>query len=220
MRDFSKGPARCVRTYPACFVNGYKFHTTTYGSHRATMNSGVCIKGTTYSSDESDYFGRLLEVLEVEYPGLPIKKTMFFKCEWFDGSSAGTHMHPLYKIVSVNHRKRYAGDDAFVLASQAIQVFYCSYPSLNRSKADWWAICKTQARVTIHVPSQTSSSIIPPPLQEDDLVLVDQIVIEDEQPNLADGVVIEIEEDDKEEDDEDIELSDSYMSSDDEDVMN
>lgn len=92
-----------VRVFPACFVNGYKFHTTAYGSHKATVNSGVCVKGAQYGADESDYYGRLLEVVEVEYPGLPIKKMLIFKCEWFDGSSAGTQVHHAYKLVSLNH---------------------------------------------------------------------------------------------------------------------
>ncbi|KAH6783195.1 hypothetical protein C2S52_008154 [Perilla frutescens var. hirtella] len=178
-QDFARGPSRRVSIYPAYFVNGYKFHTTTYGAHKATMNSGVCIKGAGYNSGESDYYGRLLEVVEVDYPDLPTKKTVLFKCEWFDTSPAGTQVHPLYKMVSINYKRKYSGDDAFVLASQAIQVFYCSYPSLNRSKIDWLAVCKTQAHAKVHVPSQESSPITSPHFQEDDLLTVTELVIDE-----------------------------------------
>ena len=47
------------------FVNGYKFHTESHGSMRSTSNSGVCIKGTNYSETESDYYGRLIEILQL-----------------------------------------------------------------------------------------------------------------------------------------------------------
>ncbi|XP_057994339.1 uncharacterized protein LOC131174601 [Hevea brasiliensis] len=81
LKDLSKGPLRSVMSYNSYVVNGYKFHTKSHGSHRATMNSGVCIKGTNYSSNESDYYGQLIEVLRLEYPGLPIKRTVLFKFE-------------------------------------------------------------------------------------------------------------------------------------------
>ncbi|KAH6778240.1 hypothetical protein C2S51_009552 [Perilla frutescens var. frutescens] len=199
-QDFARGPSRRVSIYPAYFVNEYKFHTTTYGAHKATMNSGVCIKEAGYNSGESDYYGRLLEVVEVDYPGLPAKKTVLFKCEWFDTSPAGTQVHPLYKMVSINHKRKYSGDDAFVLASQAIQVFYCSYPSLNRSKLDWLAVCKTQARAKVHIPSQESSPIISPPFQEDDLLTVTELVIDENDVHALVDVDrdIDIEDDDEE----------------------
>ena len=57
------------------FVNGYKFHTESHGSIESTSNSGVCIKGTNSSDNEIHYYGRLIEVLRLEYPGLPIKCT-------------------------------------------------------------------------------------------------------------------------------------------------
>ena len=51
---------------------------------RSTSNSGVCIKGTNYSETEIDYYGRLIEILQLEYPRPPIKRTILFKCNWFD----------------------------------------------------------------------------------------------------------------------------------------
>ena len=48
------------------------------------MNSGVCIMGCNYSASNIDFYGRLVEILQLEYLALPIKRTILFKCEWFD----------------------------------------------------------------------------------------------------------------------------------------
>nr|GMD93379.1 transposon, En/Spm-like, Transposase-associated domain protein [Ipomoea batatas] len=77
--DLSKWPLRTVKSYTVYFVNGYRFHTESHGENRSTMNSGICISSTC-----GDYYGKLIEILEIEYTALPIKRTVLFKCEWFD----------------------------------------------------------------------------------------------------------------------------------------
>ena len=62
----SLGPERKVKCYNGYFVNGV-FHTEEYGHGRKTYNSGVCIKGSTYSEFEVDYYGKLEEVIELQY---------------------------------------------------------------------------------------------------------------------------------------------------------
>ena len=56
LKTVVKDPLKSVMIYSGYVVNGYKFHTKSYGSDRATMNSGVCMKGVNYSIDESDYY--------------------------------------------------------------------------------------------------------------------------------------------------------------------
>nr|GEV89600.1 hypothetical protein [Tanacetum cinerariifolium]GEV91898.1 hypothetical protein [Tanacetum cinerariifolium] len=64
IKDVALGPLRrSVTTYLMFFVNGYKFHTSEHGSGRSTFNS---------------------EIVEVEYPALPIKRVVLFRCDWFD----------------------------------------------------------------------------------------------------------------------------------------
>ena len=114
-------------------MNGFCFHTLQRGTSRFSNNSGVCVKGTNYTIYEIDYYGQLQEVVELEYPGWPIKRTVLFKCEWFDITpNVGTRIHKQYKLVDVNHTRRYAQDELFVLAMQAQQVYYCTYLSLKR----------------------------------------------------------------------------------------
>nr|GMD07948.1 uncharacterized protein LOC109179592 [Ipomoea batatas] len=197
IKDLAKGPLRSVNTYSGYYVNGFKFHTIGYGGAKETMNSGVCIKGINYSVDESDYYGRLVEVVQVEYPGLPIKRTILFKCEWFDPTSVGMKVHPKYKLVEVNHKRRFNRYEPFVLAMQAAQVYYCTYPSLRQDMLDWWAVCKIKARSNVEVPESSISaeeSLMPAPFQEEttdnhDLVQIDEDPLHLDDPN---GGVIEL----------------------------
>ncbi|XP_058001219.1 uncharacterized protein LOC131179167 [Hevea brasiliensis] len=213
LKDLSKGPLRSVMCYNSYVVNGYKFHTKGYGSHRATMNSGVCIKGTNYSTNESDYYGQLIEVLRLEYPGLPIKRTVLFKCDWFDPTpNVGTKIHPKYKLVDINHKRSFNRYEPFVLAIQASQVNYSIYPSLKRDKDDWWAVFKIKARSVIDLPEQVNVTTPPAreePFQEDEMeVPLIQIDDDDDQQqylNDQNGVLVEINEEDVE-DEEELEL--------------
>ena len=145
--SLSYGPLRKVNTYNGYVVNGYKFHTDSYGSDRATINSGVCIKGINYSTSESDYYGVLQEIIELEYLGLPLKRTVLFNCQWYHPTpNVGTVVHPVYNIIDVNTRRKYAKYEPFILAAQAHQVYFCTYPSKRRDKINWVAVCKVTAR--------------------------------------------------------------------------
>nr|GMD52480.1 uncharacterized protein LOC109179592 [Ipomoea batatas] len=197
IKDLAKGPLRCVNTYSGYYVNGFKFHTIGYGGTKETMNSGVCIKGTNYSIYESDYYGQLVEVVQIEYPGLPVKRTILFKCEWFDPTNVGMKVHSQYKLVEVNHKRRFNRYEPFVLAVQACQVYYCTYPSLCRDKLDWWAVCKIKARSEVEVPESSISSeesLVATPFQEEITENQDLMQIDEDPSHLNDpnGGVIEL----------------------------
>jgi len=94
MKDLAEGPLHKVQPFNGYVVNGYKFHTEEYGSNKSTMNSGICIKGSSHSADEIDYYGILTEILRLEYHALPFKQTVLFKCSWFDPTPKhGTRVH-------------------------------------------------------------------------------------------------------------------------------
>ena len=118
------------------------------GSKCSTMNSGVCIKGSNYSESSNDFYGLLTEVIQLEYPALPIKRTVLFKCDWFDPvENVGMKIHKTYNLVDVNHKRRFNKYEPFILAMQACQVYYTPYPSLKRDKSDWWAVCKIRRKL-------------------------------------------------------------------------
>ena len=138
---------RTVKTHNVYFVNGYKFHTVSYGENKLTMNSGVCI-----SSDSCDYYGKLLEILEVKYPGLPIKSAVLFSCDWYDPTpNVGVRVHNQYKLVDVDKRRKFNKFEPFVLAMQVTQVCYIPYPSMKTDNSHWLAVCKVKPRGWVDV---------------------------------------------------------------------
>ena len=53
--------------------------------------------------------------------------------------------------MDVHHKKSYRKYDPFILAVQAEQVCYTTYPTIRRNPGDWWAICKIKARSVVEV---------------------------------------------------------------------
>ncbi|XP_050222508.2 uncharacterized protein LOC126672598 [Mercurialis annua] len=180
--SLAEGPLRSVKTFKGYCVNGFKFNTEEYGEDRVTMNSGVCVKGSLYGPAESDFYGVLTDIIELEYPALPIKRTVLFKCNWFDPTKkVGMLAHPRYNIVDVNHRKRYNKYEPFILAEQSDQVHYLPYPSKRRDKKDWWAVCKIKARSEIDMPATTV-----PAFQDDSADHLLDVITNEEPTNLVD----------------------------------
>ena len=72
----------------------------------STKNSEVCVKSDNNSPDETDFYGKLEDIIELEYRALPIKRVTLFKCQWYDqtttGYGHGTRIHPRYKLVDVH----------------------------------------------------------------------------------------------------------------------
>ncbi|GJW20015.1 transposase, Ptta/En/Spm [Tanacetum coccineum] len=85
LKDLAYGPINKVTSHKRYIVNGYKFHTLTHGGGRVTNNTGVCVKGSCYNEEESDYYEELEEVIEVDYHSmLGTCMVVLFKCRWFD----------------------------------------------------------------------------------------------------------------------------------------
>ncbi|XP_021762951.1 uncharacterized protein LOC110727678 [Chenopodium quinoa] len=112
LRALSMRPFKRVRTWNQIFVGGFNFHTQSYGKHKSTMNYGVCVS----SEDGGEYFGILNDIFELVYTG-PEKeyKTILFSCSWMD-CGKGMNIHEQYKLVEVNHTKKYPKYDPFVLS--------------------------------------------------------------------------------------------------------
>ncbi|KAH0688816.1 hypothetical protein KY289_016174 [Solanum tuberosum] len=197
LRSLAHGPLISVYSYPVCFVNGYKFHTVHRGSARSTMNSGVCIS----DPNTGDYYGRIQEIIQVEYRRAPLKQVMLFKCEWFDPAlNIGVKVHNQYKLVDVNHRRRFKKYEPFILAMQATQVCYMSYPSTKKDKDDWLAVLKVNPRDVIELPDEGVITIPEPnlPFQVEEVEVheIDMNIIVDKTILLHDpnGEAIEMDE--------------------------
>ena len=81
-----------MTSYKGYIVNGFRFHTRDHEQEMNTQNSGVFVKGETnsYASVKDnnpivgniDYFGVLLEIIELHY--LDGHRVFMFKCDWRD----------------------------------------------------------------------------------------------------------------------------------------
>ncbi|XP_057739900.1 uncharacterized protein LOC130957009 [Arachis stenosperma] len=130
IQQIAHGPSKSVSSYNGLKVNGYRFHTKDHDKNRATMNSGVCVKGNIYGENDLDYYGILEEILELSYLGY--------------GNT---------------YKSRLQSNEPFVLAEQAQQVYYTKYPHNGyKSSGEWWAACKVRAKVfmneTLHDPDE------------------------------------------------------------------
>ncbi|KAK2446721.1 hypothetical protein QL285_017489 [Trifolium repens] len=141
IRQMSYGPLKSVTCYNGIIVNGYRFHTKQNGQNKATMNSGVCVRGSIYGEHDIDYYGIIEEILELSYLGAQ-NKVLLLRCHWFDPIN-GVKIDERYGLVDVKPKSRLNSNEPFVLASQAQQVYYTMYPQSNvRGSSDWWAACK------------------------------------------------------------------------------
>ena len=166
------GPTQYTRSHKGYFVNGYKFHTRSHGNGRVTDNSGVCVRGTTYNQPESDYYGWLDEVLEIEYRGTGRCVVVLFKCTWFDNVH-GVRVNK-HKLVDVKPTSRIQADDPFVLASQVEQVYYTPYPFMKNDLKFWWAVVKTKPRGIYEVAESVPEDVEDENMEEEQFFQFDE----------------------------------------------
>jgi hypothetical protein len=99
----SLGPERKVKCYNEYFINGYVFHTEEYGHGRKTYNNVVSVKRLTCSEFEVDYYGKLEEVVGLQYHSLQ-NIVFLFKCYWYETTDRGIRVDPHYGLVKINSK--------------------------------------------------------------------------------------------------------------------
>jgi hypothetical protein len=144
----SLSPKRKVKCYNGYFVNGYMFHTKEYGNKRKTNNNGVCVKGSTCSEFEVDYYGKLKEVIESQYHS-EHNRVFLFKCNCYDTTDRGIRLDLHFGLVEINSKARLHNiNDVFIFAKQCQQVYYTCTPSFrkDRSRVDWLSVLKNKTQ--------------------------------------------------------------------------
>jgi hypothetical protein len=144
----SLGPKRKVKCYNKYFVNGYVFYTEEYGQAWKTYNSRVCVKGSTFSEFEVDYYEKLEEVIELQYHS-EYNRVFLFKSYWYDTTNRGIRVDPHHGLVKINSKARLCNiNNVFVFVKQCQQVYYTYTHSFkkDRSEVNWLSILKTKLR--------------------------------------------------------------------------
>jgi hypothetical protein len=119
-------------------VNGYRFHTSTYEQirpNRKTTNTGVFTGG----QDGVEYYGRLEEIYELSFHGCKHLNPIIFKCHWFDPAVIRWTWDSL-GVVKIRQDSVLPGDDVYVVAQQATQVYYLPYVCQDKENLKGWDI--------------------------------------------------------------------------------
>ncbi|KAM3232711.1 hypothetical protein P3L10_018070 [Capsicum annuum] len=66
--------------------------------------------------------------------------------------NVGVKKHNQYKLVDINHRRRYKKYKPFILGMQVTQVCYVPSPSKKKDKDDWLSVLKVKPRNVIELP--------------------------------------------------------------------
>ena len=104
--------------YNEYFINEYVFHTKEYGHEKKAYNNNVCVKESTCSELEVDYYGRLEEVVKLQYHSEQ-NRVFLFKCYWYDTTNRGIRVDSYYSLVEINSKARLHNiNDVFVFAKQ------------------------------------------------------------------------------------------------------
>ena len=137
LKHVAKGFERRVQTFNGYDVNGYRFQTRSHElarPNRKTTNSGVRTPGT----DERDYYGIVEEIYELTFSGLKALKAVVFKCHWFDPDA--TRRAPEIGLVETRQDSVYRGDDVYIVAQQATQVYYLPWACQEDENLNGWYI--------------------------------------------------------------------------------
>jgi len=81
---------------------------------KKTYNNDVCVKGSTCSEFEVNYYGKLEEVVELQYHSEQ-NRVFLFKCYWYDTTDKEIRVDPYYGLVKINSKARLRNiNDVFV----------------------------------------------------------------------------------------------------------
>jgi hypothetical protein len=160
LRQVANDFAYRVKKYSGYDVNGYRFRTTNYDQsrpNRKTTCSGVFTPGL----DDVDYFGRIKEIYELNFYGSKPLTPVIFKCHWFD-PQVTRRTHSNLGIVEIRQDSTLPGDDVYIAAQQATQVYYLPYACQTKEHLKGWdVVYKVSPHGRLPVPNDEDYNLDP-----------------------------------------------------------
>jgi hypothetical protein len=160
LRQVADGFAYRGRSYSVYDVNGYHFCTTSYEAsrpNRKTTNTRVFTPGL----DGVEYYGIIEEIYELSFHGFKPLNSVIFKCHWFD-PEVTRRTYSNIGIVEIRQDSILPGDDVYIVAQQAIQVYYLPYACQTKEHLkDWYVVHKVSPHGKVPVPNDEDYNLDP-----------------------------------------------------------
>ena len=130
MRNLAGKPDCWIKRKTGIICNGYRWRVKKIDTRSMTQNFGVLVNSTTDARDMACY-RILIEIIQLIYP--QGRSVLLFQCGWVDPIRGVKRDE--YGFTLVNLKARWRTSEPFVLAYQAVQVFY-----LPESKDKHWHV--------------------------------------------------------------------------------
>ena len=96
------------------FINGYIFHIEDYGQNIKICNNKVCVHESTSNKFEVDYYGKLEEVIELQYYSKQ-NRVFLFKWYLYDTTDRKVRLDLYCGLVKINTKTKLRNiDNVFV----------------------------------------------------------------------------------------------------------
>ncbi|KAH9803018.1 hypothetical protein KPL71_001620 [Citrus sinensis] len=133
----ARGPRNQAMSFSGYVINGFRFHTKE--AEKSRQDSGVSLEANTICRASArdptqvvgkvTYYGVLRDILVLDYNTFQVP---IFKCDWANIVN-GVKVDEGFTLVNLHEGQSQFGNDPFILASQAKQVFY----SEDIEKSNW-----------------------------------------------------------------------------------
>lgn len=134
--------------YKSHAINGFRFRIKSVDDKHKNQNCGVFVPANIPGGvGQVNCYGVVTDMFLVRYCGPTEAEdmgrcVMLFKCDWVDSGSPRGMKTDQYGFTLVNFNRLGFRDDPFILASQAMQVFYVA----DLIETDWHVVVRTHPR--------------------------------------------------------------------------
>jgi hypothetical protein len=117
-----------------CIINGIRYHTKAREAQRKTQNCTIKTLGE-HKGHIIDFYGKVEEIIELNYTenNRGPRSVILLRCEWYNLEGKTYEMKDDRYFKSINIDGRWYKDDPFIIATDALQVFFLEDTKLGDS---------------------------------------------------------------------------------------